>query len=65
MKDLARETAEATEEVEEKVRAIQEDAGSVVQALCPGRGDGGSDQGIISGVLGDQNRPKSNMLEQD
>ncbi|WP_040160543.1 GAF domain-containing protein [Mobilicoccus massiliensis] len=66
VKDLARETAKATEEVDEKVSAIQTDAGSVVSALqqvaetVERINDA---QNIISGVLTEQNAVTRSVLE--
>ncbi len=66
VKDLARETAKATEEVDERVSAIQNDAGSVVSALhqvaetVERINDA---QNIISGVLTEQNAVTRGVLE--
>ena len=65
VKDLARETAKATEEVDSKVSAIQSDAGSVVHAL-----EGVAQtvnrineaQNIISGVLTEQSAVTRSVL---
>ena len=65
VKDLARETAKATEEVDSKVSAIQSDAGSVVHAL-----EGvvqtvnriNEAQNIISGVLTEQSAVTRSVL---
>ncbi|MDO5710632.1 MAG: methyl-accepting chemotaxis protein [Micrococcales bacterium] len=65
VKDLARETAKATEEVDSKVSAIQADAGSVVHAL-----EGVAQtvnrineaQNIISGVLTEQSAVTRSVL---
>ena len=67
VKDLARETAKATEEVDSKVSAIQSDAGSVVHAL---QGVAqtveriNEAQNIISGVLTEQNAVTRSVLSQ-
>ncbi|GMA39887.1 hypothetical protein GCM10025883_19320 [Mobilicoccus caccae] len=67
VKDLARETAKATEEVDARVTAIQSDAGSVVSALqqvaetVERINDA---QNIISGVLTEQNAVTRSVLEQ-
>ncbi|MCO5309437.1 MAG: methyl-accepting chemotaxis protein, partial [Austwickia sp.] len=66
VKDLARETAKATEEVDGKVTAIQADANSVVQALqqvtetITRINDA---QNIITGVLTEQNAVTRSVLE--
>ncbi|WP_226343686.1 methyl-accepting chemotaxis protein [Agilicoccus flavus] len=65
VKDLARETAKATEEVDSKVSAIQSDAGSVVHAL---QGVAqtveriNEAQNIISGVLTEQSAVTRSVL---
>ena len=67
VKDLARETAKATEEVGEKVAAIQTDAGSVVDALHQVAQTVeriNEAQNIISGVLTEQNAVTRSVLEQ-
>lgn len=66
VKDLARETAKATEEVDQKVSAIQSDAGSVVQALHQVAETVeriNEAQNIISGVLTEQNAVTRSVLE--
>ncbi len=66
VKDLARETAKATEEVDSKVSAIQSDAGSVVHAL---QGVAqtveriNEAQNIISGVLTEQSAVTRSVLQ--
>ncbi|WP_168581260.1 methyl-accepting chemotaxis protein [Gephyromycinifex aptenodytis] len=67
VKDLARETAKATEEVDAKVSAIQTDAGSVVNALHQVAETVqriNEAQNIISGVLTEQNAVTRSVLEQ-
>ncbi len=67
VKDLARETAKATEEVGEKVAAIQTDAGQVVEALQRVAATVeriNEAQNIISGVLTEQNAVTRSVLEQ-
>ncbi|MDO5626873.1 MAG: methyl-accepting chemotaxis protein [Mobilicoccus sp.] len=67
VKDLARETAKATDEVGAKVTAIQSDAGSVVQALQQVAETVeriNEAQNIISGVLTEQNAVTRSVLEQ-
>ncbi len=66
VKDLARETAKATEEVDAKVTAIQADAGSVVEALqhvAETVTRINEAQNIISGVLTEQNAVTRSVLE--
>ncbi len=66
VKDLARETAKATEEVGEKVAAIQTDAGSVVDALQQVAQTVeriNEAQDIISGVLTEQNAVTRSVLD--
>ncbi len=66
VKDLARETAKATEEVDAKVTAIQADAGSVVGALNQVADTVtkiNEAQNIISGVLTEQNAVTRSVLE--
>ena len=66
VKDLARETAKATEEVDAKVSAIQSDTGSVVHAL---QGVASTverineAQNIISGVLTEQSAVTRSVLQ--
>ncbi|WP_074788521.1 methyl-accepting chemotaxis protein [Austwickia chelonae] len=65
VKDLAQETAKATEEVEEKVQAIQADASSVVQALhrvSETVARINDVQRSIGGVLGEQHRTTRSVL---
>ncbi|MDO5698133.1 MAG: methyl-accepting chemotaxis protein [Dermatophilus congolensis] len=67
VKDLARETANATEEVDSKVSAIQTDAQSVVQALDEVKSTVeriNEAQNIISGVLTEQNAVTRSVLGQ-
>lgn len=66
VKDLARETAKATEEVDAKVTAIQTDASSVVDALhhvTQTVGQINEAQNIISGVLTQQNAVTRSVLQ--
>ncbi len=66
VKDLARETAKATEEVDAKVSAIQADANSVVGALNQVADTVtriNEAQNIISGVLTEQNAVTRSVLE--
>ena len=67
VKDLARETAKATDEVGGKVSAIQMDAGQVVEALQRVAGTVeriNESQSIISGVLTEQNAVTREVLGQ-
>ncbi len=67
VKDLARETARATDEVHSKVSAIQTDAGSVVTALSEVAETVeriNEAQNIISGVLTEQNAVTRSVLDQ-
>ena len=66
VKDLARETAKATEEVDGKVTAIQADASSVVtslQQVTETITRINEAQNIITGVLTEQNAVTRSVLE--